>query len=74
MATRLYSLNPGDTLENLTEAAGPATTTKAIELNVDLSALSTDFGAANVAQGKLAVIVALEIFEQHIVRSLWPPA
>lgn len=73
MATRLYSLNPGDVLENVTEAAGPATTTKAIELNVDLAVLATAF-PNGTADGKLAVVQALIIFEEYIVRGIWPPA
>jgi len=74
MATRLYSLNPGDVLENMTEAVGPATTTKAIELNVDLSNLIVTDGATTRTVTKTEVLIALELFQEYIVRSNWPPA
>jgi hypothetical protein len=69
MATRRYSLNPGDNEYQVTEAVGAATATKAIELTVDL-AVVTD---AN-DKGKEAVLIALQDIENYILRGNWPPA
>jgi hypothetical protein len=46
MATWRMSINPGDTLENITAAAGAAIVTKNIELTVDLGNDITDGAAA----------------------------
>lgn len=49
MSTYLISMNPSDTLEQITITnPGPATTAKMIELNIDLGALIND-GAAPVS-------------------------
>ena len=42
MATRRWSLNPGDSLEDVVVAVGAATVTKHIELTVDLAAYIVD--------------------------------
>lgn len=46
MVTWRMSINPGDTLENITAAAGAAVVTKNIELTVDLGNDVTDGNAA----------------------------
>lgn len=64
MATRRYSLNPGDPTEPITENVGAATVNKAIELTVDLA----------VVTSKNDVIVALTKFQDNLVQGIWPPA
>lgn len=72
MATRRYSLAPGDALPyGIVEAAGAATVTKCIEVTIDL---------ANVVQGSTKpltrqdVIQALAKLTDYLVQSPWPPA
>lgn len=74
MATRLYSLAPNATLEDVVEAVGSATTTKAIELTVDLSTSIVNEGSSTRAIKQEEVIFALEIFAQYIIRGKWLPA
>lgn len=69
MATRRYSISPGDTTFGVTEAVGAATATKSIELTVDL-AVVTDTGD----KGKLAVLVAIQKLQDWILAGNWPPA
>lgn len=69
MATRRYSINPGDAYYQTTEAAGAATVTKAIELTVDLAVLTDVSG-----MGKFAVLEALYDLENYIIKGNWPPA
>lgn len=74
MATRLYGANPGYALESVTEGVGSATTSHNIELTVDLSSsIVTDSGTTRKIS-KEEVLFALELFEQYITRSIWPPA
>lgn len=74
MATVLYSINPGDTLEDVTVTTpGPAVTAKFIELNVDLGA--SDITDANAPGGVRAikrgeVDTALIILRQQIFKDL----
>lgn len=72
MATRRYSIQPGDAdAYGITEAVGAATATKCIELTVDLG---------NVVEGstrppnKEEVLNALEKVTDYIASGLWPPA
>ena len=67
MATRLYSINPGDNEYQVTEAAGIATVTKAIELTVDMAVVTS-------AVGKETVLLALQDLENYILRGNWTPA
>lgn len=64
MATRLYSLNRGDTDQQVVEAVGPATTTGKMEFNIDLASGLT----------KEDVLLALEKFQNWIVKGIFPPA
>ena len=74
MATRLYGANPGYSLEQITEAVGPAATAHSVELNVDLSnAIISDNGATRT-MSREEVLICLDLFKQYIVRSYWPPA
>jgi hypothetical protein len=72
MATRRYSVQPGDAdAYGITEAVGAATATKCIELTVDLG---------NVVEGntrppnRQEVITALEKLFDYVRQSNWPPA
>lgn len=74
MATRLYGANPGYNLEQVTEAVGSPTTAHNVELTVDLAAtIVNDSGSTRVIS-KQEVLIILCMFEQYIVRSIWPPA
>ena len=64
MATRRYSINPGDLPSPVTEAAGAAVVTKSIELTVDLAQVTN----------KNDVIVALTKLQDWISSDPWPPA
>lgn len=74
MATRRYGANVDDNLEAVTEAVGSATASKNIELTVDLStSIVLDNGATRGVY-KNEVLLILNLFEQYITRSNWPPA
>ena len=74
MATRRYGLSQGQILENVTEAVGAAVAANNVELTVDLAnTIVTDSGATRTIS-KNEVLIILEIFEQYITRSNWPPA
>lgn len=72
MSTVLFSINPGDTLENVTIASGPAITTKNIELNVDLGNDVTDNNAASTPRPikKSEVIEALNKIMQAVYKDV----
>ena len=74
MATRLYGANPGYVLENVTEQIGSATTAHNVELTVDLSAAIVNDSGATRTISKNEVLIILDLFEQYITRSIWPPA
>lgn len=74
MATRRYGLSQGQILENVTEAVGAAVAANNVELTVDLaSTIVTDSGATRTIS-KNEVLIILDLFEQYITRSNWPPA
>lgn len=76
MATRLYGANPGYELESVTEAAGSATSAHNVELTVDCAnTIVTDASANGGARAisKNEVLIILNLFEQYITRSNWPP-
>ena len=64
MATRRYSLNPGDNDHQVTEAAGAAVATKFIELTVDYDGMIA--AGLSAAQARLQALSALEKFHAHI--------
>jgi len=76
MATRLFGMNIGQSLENVTEAIGPATTTNNIEINVDLSAVIVTDPVAGTTRtvSRTEVLLVLNILTQYIERKNWPPA
>lgn len=64
MATRLYGISRGETEFQITEGVGSAVAADNIELTVDL--------AANLTRED--ILLALEKFENHILKGLFPPA
>ncbi len=74
MATRLYGVNVGDTLENVDEEVGSAVEDQNIELTVDLSTSAVTEGASTRGVLKEEVLIALNLFAQYITRGKWPPA
>jgi hypothetical protein len=74
MATRLYGANPGYNLEQVTEAAGSATSAHNVELTVDLATtVVADNGTTRAIQ-KQEVLIILDLFAQYITRGNWLPA
>ena len=67
MATRRYGLSAGENMGQVTEAVGAAVATDSIELTVDLAAITGQ-------GGREKVLLALEVFEAHILKGNWPPA
>ena len=77
MATRLYSIDPGNNEFQVVEAVGSPIATKNIELTVNLaSTLITDTNAPGNVRSitREEVLEALEKFENYILRGNWPPA
>jgi hypothetical protein len=74
MATRRYSIQPGDDEFAVTEAVGAATVTKCIELTVDLATSTVNGASGTRAVTKEEVLLALEKLENYITKNQWPPA
>lgn len=74
MATRLYSVNPGDANNQVTEAVGSAVVTKNIEVTVELATTAVNDGAGTRALAKSEVLDALTKIQEHITKGNWPPA
>jgi hypothetical protein len=74
MATRLYGANPSYNLEQVTEAVGSPTTAHMVELTVDLSLVLINDNGSTRGILKNEVLLILDLFEQYITRSNWPPA
>lgn len=74
MATRLYGANPGYALESVTEGVGSATTSHNVELTVDLATSIVSDNGTTRTISKNEVLIILNLFEQYITRSIWPPA
>lgn len=64
MATRRYGLSRGETEFSVLEGVGAAVATDSIELTVDLAS----------SLSKQDVLLALQAFENHIIKGKWPPA
>lgn len=69
MATRRYGVNPGGATFDVLEAVGAATSSRGIELTVDLAVLTDVSG-----MGKEAVLVGLQKIQDWITIGNWPPA
>lgn len=74
MATRIYKLNPGETEFKVEEGVGSATASKAIELTVDLATSVVNEDGSTRAVSKEEVLLALDMFRNHILKSTWLPA
>lgn len=74
MATRLYALGPNEQLENVVEGVGSAASSKIVNLTIDLSTSAVNEGTTTRGILKNEVLICLEIYQQYIVRSNWPPA
>lgn len=73
MATRWYAINPGQSLENVTESVGNGNSSALVELNINLSATGVnDSGAPGGATSRVIrkeeVLQCLEILREQIVR------
>lgn len=73
MATRRLSLGAGEVVENVVEAVGAATATKAIELTFDTSP-TLIVGPPARALSRTELLLALEKFEDYIMRMNFPPS
>lgn len=74
MATRIYKLNPGETEFKVEEGVGAPTASKAIELTVDLATTVVNEDGSTRAVTKEEVLLALDMFRNHVLKSNWPPA
>lgn len=74
MATRRYKINPGEGPNQVTEEAGAAVNSDAVELTVELATTTVNTASGTRAITKAEVINALEKIFDHIVKSNWPPA
>lgn len=73
MATRRFGANPGFQLESVTEAAGAATAVNNVELTVDCASTVVNDNGTTRKILKEEVLIILNLFEQYITRSNWPP-
>lgn len=74
MATRLYGANADYNLEQVTEAVGSPVAVHNVELTVDLANTAVNDSGTTRTISKVEVLLILELFEQYITRSIWPPA
>jgi len=75
MATRLYAVNPGDNSVNVIEGVGSATSSKIINLVVDIGPTLITDGSTQRAPSREEVLLALQNITEHIIRvKTWPPA
>ena len=68
MATRLYSFNPGNSQETITEGVGAPNSSAVIELSINIATTTTTDGSSTRAIRKEEVLQALLIFAAQIVR------
>lgn len=77
MATRRYSISPGQTEFQVLEAVGAATVSGTVEVTVDLA--NTIIKDANTTLGTRSitreeVLIALEQIRNHVISKNWTPA
>ena len=68
MATRRYSINPGDSVDTITIATGSAVATKTIELTVELATTAVNDAGSTRALKKGEIYEALEKLQEAIIR------
>jgi hypothetical protein len=74
MATRRYGISIGEGEFAITEAVGAAVSSDNIELTVDIATTVVNNNGSTRVVSKQEVLDALEKFENHIIKSNWPPA
>jgi hypothetical protein len=75
MGTRRYSVQPGGTYESVVEAVGAATVTAFIELTIDTANTDVNWtGGGTRAISRDEVITALKVFEEYLIKNIWPPS
>jgi hypothetical protein len=74
MATRVFSINPGEQNTSVNEAVGPTATSGIVSVVIDLATNITDQGSSR-APSLEEVIKGLEDIKEYIMRNnTWPPA
>ena len=71
MATRRYSIAPGQNEYQVVEAVGAAVVTAPIEITIDLANIA---GLGNKPPSRQDVFMAIESLLNYTLRSIWPPA
>lgn len=74
MATRRFKISPGKTEFQIVEEVGAATNSDTVELTVNLASTAVNDKGTTRTISKQEVLDALEMLENHIVKSNWPPA
>jgi len=74
MATRRYKISVGEGFGSVTEEAGAAVNSDAVELTVELA--TTTVGTASSTRGitQAEVLDCIEKIRVHILEGNWPPA
>jgi hypothetical protein len=74
MATRRYKINPGEGPFSVTEEAGAAVNSDAIELTVELANTAVNAASGTRSVTKEEVLLAIETIKNHIIKGNWLPA
>lgn len=74
MATRIYAINPGGTLDDVIEDVGPTGTSGIVAVVVDLASTGVTDGATTRAIRRNETLQALEYIKQYIIADQDPPA
>ncbi len=74
MATRRYKLSVGEGEFSVTEEAGAAVNSDAVELTVELAATAVNAASGTRGILKNEVLECLENIKNHIIKGNWPPA
>lgn len=74
MATRRYKISVGEGEFSVTEEAGAAVNSDAVELTVELAATTVGLASGTRQINKSEVLDAVEKIKAHILKGIWPPA
>ena len=69
MATRRFKISVGESEFQVVEEAGAAVNSDTVELTVELASTAVNEGGSTRAVKKSEVLQALEILENHIIKS-----
>lgn len=69
MATRIFAVSPGQTVENVIDTVGPTATSAIVALVIDLSASITGAGGVARAPNKSEILQAVNELKQKITKS-----